>query len=120
MNLSGLLGTLRGLPEYQAALAAVRAGQAGGPGLALRLLRAARIPVAAALSQEQAAPRWCRPPDRATTVAEELTACPQARVLSFNEPNPSSMNTPGGPRTIRPAERAGGLAGPATPQPTRR
>jgi len=117
MNLAGLLDTLRGLPEYQAALAAVRDAQPGAPGVALRLLRAARIPVAAALSQEQPAPTLviAARPDRVATVAEELSAwAPQARVLVFHEPNPLFYEYAAwGPRTIH--DRLNVLAALTTP-----
>ena len=42
MNLAGLLPQFQSLPEYQATLAALRDAQAGAPGFALRLPRAAQ------------------------------------------------------------------------------
>src|SRR2546428_8456296 len=91
MNLSGLLSTLQTLPEYQRALDLLASpGRAPG-GLALRLQRSARVPVAAALAHS-----WRRPvlyvvarTDRAAVVAEELAAwTPGTHLLTFSEPNP--------------------------------
>ncbi len=104
MNLDGLLPTLRGLPEYQAALDNLRAATPGTPGFALHLMRSARIPVAAAFSQEGPVTLVIAArADRAATVAEELSAwAPNARVLSFLEPNPLFYEYgTWGPRTIQ-------------------
>ncbi|MCC7359339.1 MAG: transcription-repair coupling factor [Anaerolineales bacterium] len=104
MNLAGLLEPVGRLPEYQAALAALRRAAPSAPGFALRLPRAARTPVAAALSHDQPGPTLiiAARTDRAATVAEELAAwAPGARVLTFNEPNPLFYEYGAwGPRTI--------------------
>jgi transcription-repair coupling factor (superfamily II helicase) len=119
MNLSGLLPALQTVPEYQRALGfLVSPGRAPG-GLALRLQRSARVPVAAALAHS-----WQRPvlyvvarTDRAAVVAEELAAwAPGTRLLTFSEPNPLFYEYAAwGPRTT--VSRLGVLSALATSVP---
>src|SRR5215831_16607915 len=102
MILSGLLAAIESLPEFDSVLG----GLAGAApfGAALRLPRAARVPVAAALAERLGRPLLyvVARTDRASTVADELAAwAPDVRVLTFNEPNALFYEfAPWGPRTI--------------------
>src|SRR5690349_16713895 len=119
MILNGLLESVRALPEYPGLLEHLSGAAKGGHSVALRLPRAARVPVAAAVTQSlgRVALYVVARPDRAATVAEELAAwAPEARVLSFGEPNPLFYEyAPWGPRTI--ASRLGVLGELAAPAP---
>src|SRR3990172_8091376 len=110
MNLSSLLDRLRGQSAYQAA----RTWLAGRSqtSFSLRLQRSARVPVAAALATDDCGTTLlvAARADRASSVAEELTAwAPAARILTFVEPNPLFYETSAwGPRTVQ--SRLGVLA----------
>jgi len=89
VNLSGLLPALRSLPEYGAALKALAGG--ARQSFALRLPRASRIPVVAALAEDVRRPVLvvCARADRALTLIEELAVwTPGSRILHFTEPDP--------------------------------
>jgi transcription-repair coupling factor (superfamily II helicase) len=104
MILNGLLEAVRALPEYPGLLEHLSAGANRPRIVALRLPRAARAPVAAAVTQSlgRVALYVVARADRAAVVAEELAAwAPDARVLSFGEPNPLFYEYAAwGPRTI--------------------
>ncbi len=121
MMLSGLLASIRALPEYPNVLEHLSGAAAGPSSLALRLQRSARVPVAAALAHSLSQPVLyvVARTDRAATVAEELAAwAPDIRVLSFSEPNALFYEyAPWGPRTI--VSRLGVLGELAAPPPDR-
>jgi transcription-repair coupling factor (superfamily II helicase) len=103
MILGGLLSAIRALPEFPGLLEYL-SGTSQRQSTALRLQRSARVPVAAAVAQSLGRPALyvVARTDRATTVADELAAwAPDARVLTFGEPNPLFYEfSPWGPRTI--------------------
>ncbi len=110
MDVSPLLDRLRAHPAYQVLLRRLRAGGlVQGP---LRLPRAARPTVAAALAQDLLRPVVLLLPrrDRMLTLMEELPAwSPDLRLIPFPEPNPLFYEkAPWGPRTLR--ARAAALA----------
>ena len=119
MIIHGLLSAVRALPEYPALLSRLSDLADGQRGAALRLQRSARVPVAAAVTQSLGRPALyvVARTDRATTVAEELAAwTPEARVLTFSEPNPLFYEySPWGPRTI--VNRLGVLGELTSPPP---
>ena len=93
MNLSGLLPALRALPEYGAALEALTGNRTGSErrSFALKLARAPRIPVVAALAEDLRRPSLvvCARADRSLTLVEELALwSPASRILHFPEPDP--------------------------------
>ena len=101
MIVSGLLAAVRALPEYPTLLGRLSDPTEGQASAALRLQRSARVPVAAAVAQSLGRPALyvVARTDRAGTVAEELAAwAPDARVLTFSEPNPCLLYTSPSPR----------------------
>src|SRR5437588_13115155 len=91
MILSGLLRAMQALPDYPSVVEHLSGAADGQSSIALRLPRAARVPVAAAAIHSLGRPALyvVARTDRATTVADELAAwVPEARVLTFGEPNP--------------------------------
>ncbi len=105
MNLSGLLTAIRQAPAFEAALNAVNNPAPDGAGLALRLPRAARVPVAAAIAQAKGGFTLliAARADRAATVVDEVGGwAPDLRALTFAEPNPLFYEySAWGPRTIQ-------------------
>jgi len=103
MILSGLLSALRGLPAYAEAMKHLR--DAAPRCLALAVPRAARLPLAAALTMDCARPTLLvtARPDRALAFAAELTAwAPTLRVYHFLEPNTLFYEpAPWGARAVR-------------------
>ncbi len=102
MDLSSLLDAIRALPTYQSLLKGLARGRT--PEQPLRLIRAARPPVAAALAEDLGRPvvLLVSRHDRLLTLAEEMPAwAPKLRLLPFPDPRPLFYERAAwGPRTI--------------------